>query len=959
SIKQNNKNWKNMVAKSKENLLKWCQDTVKQYGNKVVQIDDFSVSWKDGSAFVAITHAVFPDEFNLDQMLAKEQYERLKSVFNFIEDKGIVGRLLEPEDFVGDVVPEKITVETYISCIFHFQKKKLGDDQLDAQLKSLLENINNVDTTSEDSSAAGWSLQTMDKEIEALNSKMKMWNESQKVVEKRRNESAQSKEILNNLEKIMLNIEQELIENESSSVSQSTHKQRRFREEIEKREQDIKNKIEREKEQFDNHISELQKKIEALKANTKEQEELKQKLEAQKKAKDDLLRKRREIEEETAQLKQRLLDEEKAKLALQDSMKKIEEEKELAKAKHKEEVKKLREELNNSHAKTEEMERELRNELLTKGDLIASEKKLKFTVSDIGRSIDLELKEKAEIQKTKEKLTFSLKKAIMTLDEETQTYNLRDKSKKEIEAEKNKLRAEREAEHMAKIQAEKEKRIAQNEYEDKNQILDVELVRVRDAKFLNKDLERKIEETTNEIEDERDRMEKLLIYHDEKFSSTRDRLAKKHENVLKKIEESKQQMAKKKQEATESIVKERDTRASLENEKIQLVAKDGELSDQWMSEKKERKQAMKANRSLEDELNRARQFLDLENKGRASREKFKSKLEQDAKGLQSAISGEQTKRSQLEEKKTALEKDQEALAKKLSKAKKQTEELEEARQQRKSKSSDIDKKIIEVNATRLEAETNMDIKILQKVSEYQVEMREKKKLLEEQNMQLNTKAYLAAQKLRERSEELAQLDEKKAEEERQLKDTTAKLEEIVLEKEATEIKRKKLEEDVKKAMSAGEQEKNEHADKKQSVEEMRKEIELLQQRQIAEESEAIMYEKQAKILADELAEHERQLKERADALEMEKAEADRRLKKDLRRLEKEMAIEQSELKQELLDDHKEKLQSIESKFNRQQRLLEEEYGDLSAELSFMRNNGASTVGASNTNTNGNSTTPTS
>eukprot|EP01133_Synstelium_polycarpum_P001156 gene1156-1322_t len=891
------------------------------YGNRVAEIKDFARSWKDGSAFLALMHTVFPESFKFDEMLTKNIRERLVFAFDFAEERGIVGRLLEPDDFIGEeTVPEKLTVETYISCIYHFHKKRIGDDQLDAQLKSLLANIDSAGDGAEGEGAA-WSLQTMDAEIESLNNKMKILNESQKTVEKRRNESAQSKETLNNLEKIIGNIERELEENEAAS--------KKFREEIEKRELEMLKKIEKEKEQYDRHIIELQRKIESLKSgSSREQEELKKRLDEEKRAKEELLKKKEVIEAETLALKQRLDEEQEAKRKLEESWSAMEEEKRVATQHHQDEIRKLREELVNSNAKQEIFEMELRSEMALKGDLVATQRKIKDTVGKLETEIDAEVKEKAEISRTKEKLTSSLKKAIMTLEEETSVYNLRDKTKKEMEAEKTKLRAEREAESIRKIGADKDKRIAENELNEKKDTYDLERTRIREARFLNADLERKVAATEEEIEDEKTHTDRLLKDQDERFGGKRETMAKRHEKVLKKIEDSKASLARKKADTTESISKERDRKMALERQKEELAEKEGDLAESYTEARAEKKAAGKSMRGLEEQLNRAKQFLDLESKGRSSREKFRTKLEIDAKAMTNALGHEQAKKSAAEDKKASLEKDEESLAKKLRKAQRAREELEETKAELKAKAAEADEEALRTNKERAELETELDLKILKNVATYQEDLKERVKAGESRVLELETKAFLAQRKRQERKDALAEVEAAKDANDRQLREIEAKLEETLLEHETGDIRKKKLEEDVKKAKATAKRETKEREEKAIELAKMREEIARLTTLNSNDESERSLHEDQARLLAKQLAEEEEALREKDQAIQEAKAEAELKIQKEKRRLEKEKTREERAIKQELLDEHKEKLKSMETKFDKQKVLLEEEYKEI-------------------------------
>eukprot|EP00736_Rhodelphis_marinus_P012033 Rmarinus@m.25450 len=108
-------------SKAEAFLLSWCQRMTVDV--KDVSISNFSSSFEDGKAFVALLHAIRPEEVQLDTMLSEEYTpeERLATVFELAEDVLQITPLLDPEDFMAGAIDER-SVMTYVSMYYNAQK---------------------------------------------------------------------------------------------------------------------------------------------------------------------------------------------------------------------------------------------------------------------------------------------------------------------------------------------------------------------------------------------------------------------------------------------------------------------------------------------------------------------------------------------------------------------------------------------------------------------------------------------------------------------------------------------------------------------------------------------------------------------------------------------------------------------------------------------------------------------
>eukprot|EP01147_Barroeca_monosierra_P001762 gene1763-4875_t len=100
----------NKKKTGKEAMLAWCQNIAKG-----VEITNFSSSFADGMAFIAILHHFYPSEINMSQHTPSTRRLNFETAFRVADECGGVYPLLDTEDMVAMSRPDALSVMTYIS----------------------------------------------------------------------------------------------------------------------------------------------------------------------------------------------------------------------------------------------------------------------------------------------------------------------------------------------------------------------------------------------------------------------------------------------------------------------------------------------------------------------------------------------------------------------------------------------------------------------------------------------------------------------------------------------------------------------------------------------------------------------------------------------------------------------------------------------------------------------------
>lgn len=121
---------------AQRSLLNWCQTNLSGYPS--IKVKDFSASWRDGRAFLALLSRFRPNKIDVEAASERSNMENLNRAFSFAESEFGITRLLDPEGsyhqlllsptvglfqqlyFVSDVdteYPDDRSIMTYVSMI--------------------------------------------------------------------------------------------------------------------------------------------------------------------------------------------------------------------------------------------------------------------------------------------------------------------------------------------------------------------------------------------------------------------------------------------------------------------------------------------------------------------------------------------------------------------------------------------------------------------------------------------------------------------------------------------------------------------------------------------------------------------------------------------------------------------------------------------------------------------------
>ncbi|VUZ50166.1 unnamed protein product, partial [Hymenolepis diminuta] len=99
------------------NLLAWCRAVTAGY--RGIDITDFSSSWSDGRAFLAIIHRYKPHLFDYSKAASRPPKEVLDFAFKIAEERLGITRLIYPEDMIGtENTVDSRSVMVYVASLY-------------------------------------------------------------------------------------------------------------------------------------------------------------------------------------------------------------------------------------------------------------------------------------------------------------------------------------------------------------------------------------------------------------------------------------------------------------------------------------------------------------------------------------------------------------------------------------------------------------------------------------------------------------------------------------------------------------------------------------------------------------------------------------------------------------------------------------------------------------------------
>ncbi|XP_065350382.1 titin homolog isoform X17 [Cloeon dipterum] len=646
-------------------------------------------------------------------------------------------------------------------------------------------------------------------------------------------------------------------------------------------------KLERErKEEEKKRLEEIEREKEAELKKLEEQKRLRE--EAEKRAIEDNERKKAEKKAREEKIKKE--KEEAEKKAQEEKAQKEKEQAEL-KAKQEEAERAKQTALEEKEKKEkEEKERKEREEAERK----AEEKKLE--------EAERKKKEKAEAEKRER--------------EEKQQEELKAKREKEEAEQKAKEEAERREKEAVELKAKKEKEEAEkkaHEEKQKKEKESAELKAAKEKQEAEKRAKKEKEEAEKKAKNEAERKAKEQKEKEEAEKKAQEAKAEKEKEEAERKEKeaaelkAKQEREKKEREEAEKKAKEEaDRKANEEAEKKAKAEKEAKLKKEKEeaekkakaeAEKKAKEEAEKKAKEEKEKKEAAEKQAKIKKEKEESERKAKEEAEKKAKEEAERKAVEEKEKKEAAEKEAKLKKEKEE-AEKKAKEEAEKKALEEAEKQAKL---EAEKKAKEEAEKQAKAEKERKEK---EAAEQKAKEEAEKKVKEEAEQKAKEEAE---RKAREEAEKLAKLEMEKKEAEKK-----AKEEQLKKEKEAAELKAKQ-EKETAEEKARKEKEEAEQKAKQEAEAKAKKEREEKQQR---EKDEAERKAKQEK---------EKKLKMEQEAKEKEEKEKEERLKKEeeeKKKLEQEAKEKEEKDKEE---EEKKKLeQEAKEKAENEKRLKKEE-----------------------------------
>eukprot|EP01132_Coremiostelium_polycephalum_P003267 gene3267-4090_t len=180
---------------SEEGLLLWCKNTTSGYNG--VNISSFTKSFRDGLAFLALSHKFESNAFSFQEYEKLDPLARLNAAFEFAE-KGLgVPKLLEAEEVMRGTTDERSLV-LYTSLFFHAYRAKEEKARLESSKNEIANRLAGLQNSLENEKVSREQLIKQKDELKSLLASLE--GEAAEREKRLRELEAKLEETLKNLE---------------------------------------------------------------------------------------------------------------------------------------------------------------------------------------------------------------------------------------------------------------------------------------------------------------------------------------------------------------------------------------------------------------------------------------------------------------------------------------------------------------------------------------------------------------------------------------------------------------------------------------------------------------------------------------------------------------------------------------------------------------------------------------
>eukprot|EP00026_Physarum_polycephalum_P000700 Phypoly_transcript_00701.p1 GENE.Phypoly_transcript_00701~~Phypoly_transcript_00701.p1 ORF type:complete len:768 (+),score=130.03 Phypoly_transcript_00701:204-2507(+) len=629
-------------------LLTWSQEQTRGY--RGVDITDFSASWKDGLALCALIHSMDKSQFQYEPLLYLSKEEVLRTGFEYASKIGIP-QLLGTSDFLVPA-PDHTAVESYLLSIYHhWQLHQQREEKALAQR-----------------------LLAQHKEDHEANREISFLAEKNVNVGKMLRESRQIKGLL-------VTVEEELSQI-VSSIELNGFQNELVRNEISDKTVELENTVEKERQQYDTEIEQLQKELDDLKKKgpSDQQLALKRRLDEQCEKKDRLTRIKQQMEQEIQQLKLQLEQDEQQRIQLQARRAQAEQRRNDLRLKHKDELQRLQRDLLESFNTEDKLHTDLTQQNYVKSSLQTETNKLNTEVRNLDGIHTGIVKQNTELKEKKQKLEQQLLGAKLYLEEETRILNFKELSQSDLKQHKKAKTEELERSYEVKRLKEKEHRKIAGELAGTKDVYDKEYLHIKTIKRDLSKLEIRGDILKSENDDEVQKRPKKLQQIKETARSRIEKEDSKHRLKVEAVASQLAALSANSQEAQHVLKADKTKIDEIRARTDELSTETRSIVSSLTTEATSQREASRAQDNLKRELQLANDFLVSDKNNKLKTARAKHRAEDNLKYITEVAALADSKKGALESTKDHLARDYELTKQDLKLAEKEVKKAREHKQ---------------------------------------------------------------------------------------------------------------------------------------------------------------------------------------------------------------------------------------------------------------------------------------